>query len=210
MRLGPILSAVLLATHSYAGSVMFDLNTVYTGTAPASANSPWLRATLTDVTGGVLLTMQALNLTATEFASKWGFSMNNPLLNVSSLTLTYQSGDKAKSTTSGNNCCKLGGVNHDLLFTFETSNKPSRLMQGDSSQYLLAGIVGLKATDFGRPVMAHIQSIGTQGNSGWIAVGNNPTTPSTVPEPHSWLLFGTMVAGLGVGIRRRRTNSTEQ
>lgn len=208
MKLGTVAAALFLSVHGYAGIVMFDLNTVYTGTAPASTQTPWLRATFTDVTGGVLLQMQALNLTATEFASKWGFSLD-PLLNASNLTVTYQSGDQAKNVTKGNNCCLLAGVSHDLLFGFETANNPSRLMQGDSSQYLLAGITGLKATDFGKPVMAHVQSIGAQGNSGWIAVSNKPNV-SDVPEPHSWLLFGTMAAGLAVGIRRRRAQSTEQ
>lgn len=210
MKLSLILTAVLLSAHCSAGTVMFDLNTVHSGTAPASTQNPWLRATFTDATGGVLLKMEALNLTATEFVSKWGFSIN-PLVNLSGMTITYQNGEQAKSTSNGVNCCSLGGVNHDLLFQFETTNKPPRFMQNENSQYLLAGIVGLKAADFGRPVMAHVQSIGAQGNSGWIAVGNTPTTPDTAtPEPHSWLLFGTMVAGLAVGIRRRRANSTEQ
>lgn len=198
---------VLVSFHGYAGTVMFDLNTVYSGTAPASSNSPWLRATFTDVTGGVQVKMKTTNLTATEFASKWGFSIN-PLVNISNLTITYRSGERAKSTASGVDCCKLGGVNHDLLFQFETANRPARFMQNEYSEYLLAGIVGLKATDFGKPVMAHIQSIGAQGNSGWIAVGSTPSTPNAVPEPHSWLLFGTMLGGLAVGIRRRRVNST--
>ena len=46
MSLRLVMSIVWLSVPGYAGSVMFDLNTVYSGTAPASTQNPWLRATL--------------------------------------------------------------------------------------------------------------------------------------------------------------------
>jgi len=159
-------------------------------------------------------------VTNTEFVSKWGFSLNT-LYNPSNLVIGFVGGAPAATTlTRSSNCCKLGGGAggyYDIEFGFATSSSSgNRFLNGMTSQYLFSGISGLSTADFltfGSATtkttssqltpwysVAHVQSIG-QGNSGWVA-GNTIGAP--VPEPQSWMLFGTVAAGLTFAVRRRR------
>jgi len=218
-------ASALLCMPLYAGNVIFDINQLITGTAPASAANPWLRATFSDVAGGVQLNLQTMNLTNTEFVSKWGFSLNT-LYNPSNLVIGFVGGAPAATTlTRSSNCCKLGGGAggyYDIEFGFATSSSSgNRFLNGMTSQYLFSGISGLSTADFltfGSATkttssqltpwytVAHVQSIGASGQlSGWVSGSSSGSgVGSAVPEPQSWMLFGTVAAGLTFAVRRRR------
>jgi hypothetical protein len=179
---------VLSACRGYALSYSADLGQTYSGTSPASAESPWLRATFEDISGGkVRLTMEALNLTANEFVGVWTFNLN-PAYSPSSLyfaaapTDPGQAGiDSIAHSPSGLNY-KAGPEKYfDIKFDMENSAGPGRFTSGERLVYDI-GLTGgsLTAEDFlfrnqksGSLAddwfsAAHVQAIGAAGQSGWI------------------------------------------
>lgn len=85
-RCAPVMAAVALlaaAPNAMGGMVIFDLDTVITGSPPASPELPWLRATFADSASdpnAVLLRMEAVNLTRPEENVKsWAFNINPDL-----------------------------------------------------------------------------------------------------------------------------------
>jgi hypothetical protein len=206
---------MLLPRVGEATILEFRLDTEFSGGTPPAGPTPWLTATFDDEaldlgSDEVRLTLDATNLTGSEFVSAWYFNLD-PALDPASLTFTYDSGIMAEVSTTPpekKNKFKADGDGYfDMKFEFPTSNKEPelRFSVGDTSVYIISGIVGLTADSFdffsesknsrGLKDAAHVQGIGPDGeDSGWI---------TSTPEPGTMLLFGTGLVGLA-GLGRKR------
>jgi len=218
LLVGVVLAVTLLAFGSLTQATMltFNLDTEFSGATAPAGSTPWLTATFNDGggTGSVTLTMQATNLTGTEFISGWYFNLD-PIYNPASISLsaTNTSALTGWSATAGTDCCKADGDgNFDIQFSFLNND----FTAGESASYLIS-LAGITANSFdflsasggnspnGLKTAAHIQSIGPTGaNSGWITGGGGGTPPETppVPEPSTFLLLGGGLLGL-YGLRKR-------
>lgn len=218
------LAAVLSGIEAHGLSYSADLGLKYSGTSPASSQSPWLQATFEDISGGrVRLTMEAPNLSASEFVGIWTFNLN-PAISASSLAFSASpldpgmvGIDQIKHTASGQDY-KAGPEKYfDILFDFSNSMGPGRFTSGERLVYDIALVGGsLAASDFlfvnqqksGSALVAddwfsaaHVQSIGN-GQSGWIganaAYENEEPPPShSVPDyAQTFMLLGAACLGL--------------
>jgi hypothetical protein len=185
------------------------------GTAPVGPH-PWLTATLDDLggQGTVDLTFANTNLTDNEFVS--GLYLNlDPALTPGNLIFN-QIGKIGTFTDpvigKGINAFKADGDgNYDILFSFATAEGAEmRFGAGDSITFQITNIPSLTAQSFSWPsdsnqpqkqyyMAAHVQSIGPDSGSGWVAA----TDISTVPEPSSFVLIIVGLLGLAVLSRRQ-------
>lgn len=164
--------------------LIFQLNQTYSGTSPTGP-APWLIATFQDAGANtVSLTLNASGLRADEFVSSWYFNIapgfgEAILPNPDTGAFNY-GGQYSAGSAQG----------FDIQFVFPTSNA-NRFGAGDSITYSLQG-EGLDESDFNYLnnnglglyySAAHVQSIGLNGESGWIATGGSNTTPSPSPSP---------------------------
>jgi hypothetical protein len=218
------------AANAQALSYSTDLGLTYSGTAPASGENPWLRATFEDIGGGkVRLTMDAPNLTASEFVGIWTFNLN-PAVSASALTFSVSSldpglvdVDSIKHSASGQDY-KAGPEKYfDILFDFQNSMGPGRFTAGERLVYDIGFAGGtLAAEDFlfvnqqksGSKLVAddwysaaHVQSIGNNGSkSGWIGAGgayeNEEPPPSHPVTDHAQTIMLMGAACLGLVILR--------
>ena len=195
----------------HADSITLDLNYEFSGgQSPVGDPAPWLQATFTDITNGVLLKMEAVNLTHAEWVKEWYFNFDETK-NVNDLVFAYQSGIKAFAVNRKKSQLQADGDGvFDFKFQFPTK-KSDRFGLGSTSIYLITGIDGLNIYDFdflsevngGQGIFAsaaHVGSIGEGAEgSGWIG-----TTP--VPEPASIFCLGTGLFGLCVFRKRLKKN----
>jgi hypothetical protein len=207
-----------------AATVTYDFGQVSGGTAPAGS-PPWLEAVFTDAgqpANTVQLTINAANLSGSEFVSCWYFNLN-PALNPKALSFSVSgsSGSFTDPTVqTGPNGFKAGpDGKYDVLFNFATGGGAStRFSSGDSLTFTITGISGLTASDFdflSAPAggsgpygsAAHIQAIAPDDLSGWI----NPTTTilnhsdrtPTVPDGSTTVvLLGASLVAME-GLRRK-------
>lgn len=183
-------SAALLvsAFSASADTVTYNFGSVSSGATPAGS-PPWVQAAFTDTgmpANTVQLTLNAGNLSGSEFVSCWYFNLD-PTLNASALTFTA-TGSSGSFTTptvmTGTDGFKAGpDGKFDVLLKFSTSGDAStRFMSGDSLTFDITGITGLTADDFNwlstsaggsglYSSAVHIQSI-DGGDSAWV----NPTS----------------------------------
>jgi len=197
----------LAASQATAAVIVFNTGFEFSGGTAPSGPQPWTRTTITDVAADTVeIKFENLNLTGSEFTSKWFLNLD-PALNPTAVNFgsPVQVGTFALPTISkGADAFKADGDRFfDFEFEFATAN-PQRFGPGESLTYTVTGITGLDAADFnfvsvngpagnnGYPVAQHIQGIGANGNlSGWV----------TVPEPSTLGLAAAAVCGLA---RRRR------
>jgi hypothetical protein len=187
----------------------YELNFEFSGATAPEGSAPWITAIFDDDTGNpdsVQLTMSATNLVNVEFISEWLFNFNTDL-EVSNLSLTYSSGQQpSEPPNKGMNAYKADGDGYfDIQFLFPTSG--DRFTTGETSIYNLKYTSAISVHDFDflsystagngpGPFYsaAHIQGIGEDDGSGWVA---------PVPEPDTMLLLGSGLIGLA-GLGRRK------
>jgi hypothetical protein len=198
---------ILAATAVPANALQFSLNVEYTdGTEPAG-NPPWLTADITDVTGGVRITMSTSGLTGTEFVSGWYFNWDFNAADLEENGIDYveefSTGPAASGgiafNTDGLNAGGVMGHGFDILFSFPTRSD-NRFEANEVVTYDFFGD-GLTASDFdflntagNFYSAAHVQAInGTiypNDDSGWIGA------TTAIPEPATIILIGTGLASL--------------
>lgn len=215
-----VLAVALLsaATAAQANTLLFEFDQVISGDTPDGA-SPWLTATIADVTGsqpGVLVTLAASGLGGSDFITEWNFNTTLPSLD--GLQHTYSTVTGTTNLThffSGIDSVNAGtGAWFDLGLRFTTAGNQggtNRFMGGELATLFLYGIADLNAETFlalSSPAAkaylaeAKIQGIGGDAEaSSWI-VPETETTP--VPEPGTMMLLGTGVLGLALYGKRRR------
>jgi hypothetical protein len=206
--LGGVAAAVFfLPVESNASGILYQFDTPFPADASPAGSSPWINASFQDVSGGVLLTVNNLGLTSSEFLQGNGSGANggiffnlNPNDNPTSLTfsLVSQSANFGTYINTGENAFKADGDGkYDIVFDFTTHS----FAGGASFSYLISGIAGLTASDFAylsAPAggsgpfyaAAHIMGLPPDAsNSTWIEPGNGPASLLPVPEPSSFALI---------------------
>jgi len=200
------------------GSVInFGMTIEFSGGTPPVGAAPWLTTTMDDggTPGSVILTLEATNLTGTEFVSGWYLNLDPSLdptsLVFSSPTKTGTFDDP--SISLGTDAYKPDGDGkYDILFGFATSGSGGgshRFGVGDSVQYTVTGIGTLVAGSFNflsSPdgghgpffTAAHVQSIGGGEDSGWVAA-----TEAIMPEPATLSLMVLGLAGWLAAVGRK-------
>jgi hypothetical protein len=220
---GPILGRLLAlvspialfaaAPISHALDYDYRFNTTFSGTGPAGS-APWIEATFHDVASGtVSLVISNNGLSGSEFISGLYFNLNSNY-NATSLSFQLMSGSIGSCATNiwtGRDQFKADGDGkYDILFDFDTASG-HRFGAGDYLVYQISGISSLNVLDFeylsapaggSGPFLAaaHVQSIGSDGSSGWV----RPTEFSRifpVPEPSSAALLG-LASIVFLGVRR--------
>ncbi|MDD5140980.1 MAG: hypothetical protein PHY43_12050 [Verrucomicrobiales bacterium] len=201
---------VLLPIASNASGILYQFDTPFPSDPSPSGSTPWITANFDDASGGVLLTIAAVGLTGSEFASQIYFNLA-PSLDPASLTFnaTASSGTFSVPTidhASQNSYKADGDGKYDFRFNFGTANGTT-FGAGDSITYLISGISGLTASNFSflsAPAggsgpfygAAHIQAL-ADGSSTWIEPGIGPIiTPVPEPAPIALLAVSTILWGI--------------
>lgn len=220
VRIGML--SLCAGTAAMAGTVTFDLDTVFTGAAPGGTG-PWLRACFAqNGANSVRLTLTSLLTADSEFVSKWGFNLDPSLTpNVAITGWSVASGVAptgvaVRGSDQFSNSVKMAtNIYFDIMLSFATSNSnpAARFSKGDTTVIDFAGI-GLTPEDFAftavgkqgqNPTVtshgsgAHVQGL-ANGQSGHVTNGDPPTI-QFVPVPSAGALAA---AGLmALGLRRR-------
>lgn len=218
------------ACSAFGLSYSAHLGQTYSGNSPVSPQSPWLQATFEDIAGGkVRLTMEALNLTGSEFVGIWTFNLN-PAYSPSDLFFDQAVTDPGQAEAeairhnpTGQNY-KAGPEKHfDIKFEMENSAGPDRFTSGERLIYDI-GLTGrtLTAADFlfrnqktGSAAddwysAAHVQAIGAANNSGWIGAtvvhqNEDPPPPHAVADGgQTIVILGAACLGLAAIRRSQR------
>jgi hypothetical protein len=211
--------ALLVGSTVSAGTITFDLDTVYSGGTP-NGTPPYLTATFEDDPNGVLVTFSALNLAASEFVGFWLFNIDPAFSDASfdAADITRVSGATAAVSLAANTPPDFSAgpsKYYDLKFDFENSSSSNNRLSPTAytqAVYLITSptltpedfnFLSSQSKGFQYSSAAHIQSIASTDpnlTSGWIADGNasDNDVPVTVPEPSSAAaaIFGLSALGL--------------
>ncbi len=208
-----LLFIIILFSINQAGAATskFNMNFLYSGGAVPEGPNPWATATFIDSgSNNVTLTMSTANLVGSEFISVWLFNIDPVLdLDLLAFSSTGIPDSVPDSINTGHNAFKAGPDKfYDIEFDFPQPNNPNRFTSGETVVYEItySGADTMDALSFNfqstsdKPYRhyysaAHIQSIGSEGKSGWIS-----GAPTVVPEPISSTLF--IVGGLALGFRK--------
>lgn len=202
------LSAPALATPI---STTINMSQVFTGATP-DGDAPWLVATFSGETGsstGTLTLTSRLGgsdfvqgLNSANSTVGWAFYLDQSLASVH-----CSSGTCADSTLFGGsyNSGPVPGT-FNLAFGWDQDN---RFGGTDSAVYNLTFASALTGNPFvangsGYESVAHVQGIGTGGDSAWIVNGEAPPHPVPEPEDLGMLGLGVMLIGLLAMLSRRR------
>lgn len=202
--------------------ITVNLTATFSGTDPA-AEPPWARVIFddSDDNGKVTLTLDAFNLSGSEYVGEWylNFGPNTgTILDPTGLTfsLVSKTGSFADPTSIelGTNSYKADGDGKfDIKFSFAT-NAADRFEDDEKIVYEVAYSGGsifansfaeLSALPFNNGIWysaAHVQSIGS--NSGWIGGDQIETKDEpVVPEPSALAIWGLGLAAVAFCRRRR-------
>jgi hypothetical protein len=184
--LASLVSLVALAQAS--ASIVFNFNTVWTGGTPIGP-SPWATMTITDIAGGVQITLTNSPTNASgQFISKL-----NLLFNTLPTGSNFVGDPYVTSISLGN--YTDAGLSFNVGVNFKMAPPSQRLLPGGTSTFKLFGVSTSDFAGLNDSAMVHIQGI--------------PTDTGTIsgkiiaPEPGSLIAIGTGLAGL-LGLRRRR------
>lgn len=187
-----------------AASVSFDLTVEFSGATPPDGAGPWLRATFTDVVGGVELELESLLTGSTEFLDVWDFNLD-PMLSPTLLSFAHTGSSGSfnlPTIATGVDAFMADGDGlYDIEFEFDNAPPADRFGGSDSVSYLITSTESISALSFDFlsapagghgpfPTAAHVQGTGGGDESGWI----------TVPEPSAVLLLA--LGALGASRRR--------
>jgi hypothetical protein len=195
-----------------AAIVSFNLGTIFSGTGTPTNSPPWLNATFADVSlDTVELTITAVGLTGGEKVGGIYFNLD-PVLDPTQLVFSAptKTGSFSDPTVStGLDSYKADGDGkYDILIAFDTDNADA-FYGGNVVKYTIT-LASLTANSFdflSSPAggagpfktAAHIQALGTCGDSAWITGGRT----HDVPEPATMCILGLGAFGL---LKNRRLN----
>jgi hypothetical protein len=181
--LASLVSLVALAQAS--ASIVFNFNTVWTGGTPIGP-SPWATMTITDIAGGVQISLT----NSPTNASGQFISELNLLFNVLPTGFSSASDPYVQRINLGNYID--AGLSFNVEVRFKVAPPGARLLPGGTSNFQLFGVSTSDFAGLNNSAMVHIQGIPGIGSGKIIA-----------PEPGSLIAIGTGLAGL-LGLRRRR------
>jgi len=209
----------LYADSLTSGDLLFNLDSVYTGSITPQGTPPWLTATFVNLgLNSVQMTLEysALPTASTEYVSSWFFNFN-PSLEVLGLAIVPQSGIVADPITKAADGVKAGDLSYDIQFSFAANN----FNAGKTSSYLISSTIpgetidalsfsflstnALGLTNYYSA--ANIQAINSFISAASAIVpgpGPGPDPgPAPVPEPATMILLGVGLSGLTVFGRKK-------
>lgn len=201
LLMGSVATAALCLSTAAGATVVFNMDTIADGPTP-SGSSPWLVATINNVSGGVTIKLENHLASGAEFISEALFNLDPAITDLSGMTASTS--DTSVGTTSDWSLLKNingltgGGATgkFDSGFGFQTSNSAARFTGGESVTFTVL-MTGLDENDFlyfsqtGNPshpsytgwsAVAHVQGITVNGNSCSTWIGDwNSTAPAPAP-----------------------------
>jgi len=182
--LASALGAVALTQAS--ASIVFNFNTVWTGGTPIGP-SPWATMTITDIAGGVQISLT----NSPTNASGQFISELNLLFNVLPTGFSFASDPYVQQINLGSYID--AGLSFNVEVRFKVAPPTARLLPGGTSNFKLFGVSTANFVGANNSAMVHIQAIPPLGDSGKIIA----------PEPGSLIAIGTGLVSL-LGLRRRK------
>jgi len=187
-------------------ALTFNLVIEFSGGTAPSGPGPWLRATFTDVTGGVELKLECMLAGSDEGVKEWLFNLD-PAFDPANLSFMQVSGSPMSGSYDAMADAFMadGDGSFDIRFSWPRNPLADRFNDGDMVVYMITSPDPISAASFNFlstgagghgpfHTAAHIQGTGGDGKeSGWIAE----------PEPATGLLLAA--GGLPAILRRRRS-----